>query len=163
MAESLRDYTFEVTLVAAIFLDALDPEEVLKAAPESVNEIIPCYRDLIASLKASDPKVRLAGARRADPCLTKFDSAHVNILAQSALGDLDRAFALVDQPDLTHMFWDRFPTLWYPAGKALRADPRFVPVMQKLGYVDYWKESKTRPDICSTADERDIPLCKALQ
>lgn len=124
---------------------------------------MPCYRDLNASLKAKDAKTRLAGAKRADACLTMFDSPHVNMMAQAMLGDMDRAFALADRPDLTQMFWNYFPTLFLPPNTAMRADPRFLPLMQKLGYVDYWKQTKTQPDICATPEERDIPLCKALQ
>ena len=44
----------------------------------------------------------------------------------------------------------------------MRADARFLPLMEKLGYVDYWKQTKTKPDICDTPEERGIPLCKAL-
>ena len=49
------------------------------------------------------------------------------------------------------------------AARALRAEPRFLPLMEKLGYVHYWKQTKTKPDACSTPEERDIPLCKALE
>lgn len=163
LSQRVTPYAWEVTLVSSIFMDALDPEVVLKAAPESVDTGVPCYRDLIASLKAQDTKTRLAGAKRADACLTKFDSPHVNILAQAVLGDLDRAFALADRPDLTQFFWNYFPTLFLPPNSAMRADPRFLPLMQKLGYVDYWKQTKTQPDICATPEERDIPLCQALR
>jgi len=162
MSRTLSGYHWEVAIVSAIFMDAGDPEAVLKRAPEDVEEFVPCYRDLLASLKVKDAKTRLAAAKRADICLTKFDSPHVNILAQAMLGNLDRAFALADRPDLTQLFWNYFPTLFLPSNTAMRADPRFLPLMQKLGYVDYWKQTKTQPDICATPEERDIPLCKAL-
>lgn len=163
LSQRRRAYAWEVTLVSAIFMDTMDPETVIKAAPEDVATGVPCYRDLIASLKAKDSSTRLAGAKRADACLTKFDSPHVNIVAQAILGDLDRAFAIADRPDLTQFFWNYFPTLFLPPNSAMRADPRFLPLMQKLGYVDYWKQTKTQPDICATPEERDIPLCKALR
>jgi hypothetical protein len=73
------------------------------------------------------------------------------------------AFALADRPDLTQMFWNYFPTLFLPPNSPMRADPRFLPLMQKLGYVDYWKQTKTQPDVCATAEERDIPVCVALR
>lgn len=163
LSRTVSGYHWEVATVAAIFMDAGDPEAVFKRVPEDTETFVPCYRDLAAALKAKDAKTRLAGAKRAEVCLTTFDSPHVNILAQAMLGNLDRAFALADRPDLTQLFWNYFPTLFLPPNTAMRADPRFLPLMQKLGYVDYWKQTKTQPDICATPEERDIPLCKALQ
>ncbi|MFT3725180.1 MAG: TIR domain-containing protein [Hyphomonadaceae bacterium] len=163
LSRRVNSYYWEVTLVSAIFMDALDPEAVIKRAPEDITTFVPCYRDLAASLKAKDAKTRLAGAKRADGCLMKYDSPHVDMMAQANLGNFDRAFALADRPDLTQLFWNYFPTLFLPPNRAMRADPRFLPLMQKLGYVDYWKQSKTQPDICATPEERDIPLCMALR
>lgn len=163
LSGSVAGFHWEVATVSAIFMGAGDPDAVFKRAPEDVEEFVPCYRDLMASLKAKDAKTRLAGAKRADVCLTKFDSPHVNIVAQAMLGNLDRAFAIADRPDLTQMFWNYFPTLFLPPNSAMRADPRFLPLMEKLGYVDYWKQSKTKPDVCGTSEERDIPLCVALR
>lgn len=163
VSRRITSYLWELTLVSAIFMNAMDPEKVFAVAPEDVATAVPCYRDLIASLKARDYRARLAGAKRADACLTTFDSPHVNIMAQATLGDLDRAYALADRPDLTQMFWNYFPTLFLPPNRPMRADPRFLPLMQKLGYVDYWKQTKTQPDVCGTPEERDIPVCVALR
>ncbi len=77
-------------------------------------------------------------------------------------GDLDRAFAIADRADYTSFIWRYYSPLFLRATKAMRADPRFLPMMQKLGFVEYWKRTKTRPDICASAGERDIPLCRAL-
>lgn len=163
VSRRMTSYLWELTLVSAIFMDAMDPEKVFAVAPEDVATAVPCYRDLIASLKARDERTRLAGAKRADACLTTFDSPHVNIMAQAVLGDLDRAFAIADRPDLTQLLWNYFPTLFLPPNRPMRADPRFLPLMAKLGYVDYWKQSGTKPDFCSTPQERDIPICVALR
>ncbi len=156
-------YSWEIALTAAIFLNATDPEIVFAAAPADVKDVIPCYRDLIASLKATDKQARLAGAKRADVCLTAFDSPHVNIQAQSMLGDLDRAFEIFDRPDFTVFMWNYWSPIFLPSTKAMRADPRFLTVAQKLGFVDYWKQTKTQPDVCETAEERDFPVCVALR
>jgi hypothetical protein len=45
----------------------------------------------------------------------------------------------------------------------MRVDPRFLPLTEKLGYVEYWKKTGTKLGICSAQAERTIPLCKALQ
>lgn len=159
----VNGYNWEIALTAAIFLNATDPETVLAASPADVKEVIPCYRDLIATLKSKDKQVRLAGAKRADVCLTSFDSPHVNIQAQSMLGNLDRAFEIFDRPDFTAFMWNYWSPIFLPSTKAMRADPRFLQVVEKLGFLDYWKQTKTQPDVCSTAEERDIPLCVALR
>jgi len=158
----VNGYNWEIAMTAAIFLNATDPEIVFAATPPDANAAVACYRDLIASLKATDRQVRLAGAKRADVCLMSFDSPHVNIQAQSMLGNLDRAFELFDRPDFTAFMWNYWSPIFLPSTKAMRADPRFLIVAQKLGFVDYWKQTKTQPDVCA-ADERDIPLCVALR
>jgi TolB-like protein len=159
----VNGYSWEVALTAAIFLNATDPEIIISAAPTNAREAIPCYRELIASLKKTDRQARLAGASKADACLTSFDSPHVNIQAQAMLGNLDRAFAIADRPDFTAFMWNYWSPLFLPSTKAMRADPRFLPMVEQLGFVDYWKLTKTQPDVCATADERDIPVCVALR
>jgi tetratricopeptide (TPR) repeat protein len=43
------------------------------------------------------------------------------------------------------------PTLfWNPAMRPILDDPGFVPVVTKLGLVDYWRKSGTRPDVCKS-------------
>ena len=156
-------YNWELALMAAIFLDATDPEIVLAATPADAQPAVACYRDLIATLKASDLRARLAGGKRADACLTAFDSPYVNIQAQSMLGNLDRAFEIADRPDYTAAYLLYWPPLFLRSTRAMRVDPRFLSLMEKLGYVDYWKQSRTKPDICLTQEERSIDLCKALE
>lgn len=159
----VNGYSWEVAMTAAIFLNATDPEIVFAATPPDANDAVPCYRDLIASLKATDRQARLTGAKRADVCLTSFDSPHVNIQAQSMLGNLDRAFEIFDRPDFTAFMWNYWSPIFLPSTKAMRADPRFLTVAQKLGFIDYWKQTKTQPDVRATAEERDFPVCVALR
>ncbi|MDP3494097.1 MAG: TIR domain-containing protein [Hyphomonadaceae bacterium] len=156
-------YSWEVAMAAAIFLGATDPEIVFAATPPGAMEAVPCYRELIASLKLTDRQARLAGAKKADVCLTSFDSPHVNIQAQSMLGDLDRAFAIADRQDFTAFMWTYWSPLFLPSTKAMRADARFLPMVERLGFVDYWKQTKTQPDVCGTPEERDFPVCVVLR
>lgn len=155
--------TWETALVAAIFLDAVDPELIFPLADATNEEAVGCYRDIWKGLKSADRRLKLDVAKRADACLTTFDSAHINIMAQAALGNVDRAFDIASRPDLTLFLYRYFPTLFLPPTRPMRADARFLPLMERLGYVDYWKQTKTQPDICKTSEERDIPLCVALR
>ena len=44
--------------------------------------------------------------------------------------------------------------------KAFRQDPRFMPLVKRLGLVDYWMQSGHWPDFCA---EPDLPYdCKAV-
>jgi hypothetical protein len=61
-------------------------------------------------------------------------------------GDLDGAYELLklDPPaSRTTMF------LFYPETKALRSDPRFLPLAERLGLLSYWRETNQWPDLCS--------------
>jgi len=156
-------YSWEIAIASAIFLKATRPEIVFAATPADAMEAVPCYRELIESLKKTDRQARLTGAKKADICLMAFDSPHVNIQAQAMLGDLDRAFAIADRPDFTAFMWNYWSPVFLPSTKAMRADPRFLPMVERLGFVDYWKQTKTEPDVCGTPEERDIPVCVALR
>lgn len=78
------------------------------------------------------------------------------------LGNLDRAFE-TDRADFTSYIWRCYRPLFLPSARALRADARFLPLRQKLGYYEYWQRTGARPDACATEDEKDIALCIALR
>jgi tetratricopeptide (TPR) repeat protein len=66
----------------------------------------------------------------------------VRMLARE--GDLDGAFAAFDSPIRggTVLFY-------YPEMKAFRADPRFWPLVRRIGLLDYWRKSGHWPDFCA--------------
>jgi DNA-binding winged helix-turn-helix (wHTH) protein/tetratricopeptide (TPR) repeat protein len=73
----------------------------------------------------------------------------IRLLARQ--GDVDAAYALFDtlpNSRRTTMFF------FYPEMKAFRQDPRFMPLMEKIGLLAYWRESDHWPDFCS---EPDLP------
>ncbi len=49
--------------------------------------------------------------------------------------------------------------LWIPATQALRAEPRFASLCQEVGFADYWREAKVRPDfpVGPFAGHRQVP------
>jgi hypothetical protein len=75
---------------------------------------------------------------------------HIRFLARQ--GDVDAAYELFGKPlpnsRRTTMF------LFYPEMKAFRQDKRFMPIMEQMGLLDYWRESGNWPDFCS---EPDLP------
>lgn len=77
----------------------------------------------------------------------------VHMLA--TLGDMDGAYRLVEDND-----FGKSGTifLFYPEMHAFRRDPRFMPLAQRIGLVDYWRKTNRWPDFCK---EPDLPYyCK---
>jgi DNA-binding winged helix-turn-helix (wHTH) protein/TolB-like protein len=73
-------------------------------------------------------------------------------------GDLDGAFAEAARPVPA----PAYTTIHFfqPEMKALRADPRFMPLAHRLGLVDYWRSTGRWPDFCA---EPDLPYdCRAV-
>jgi hypothetical protein len=103
-----------------------------------------CFERYLRELEAR----RAAGARGLPAeCATLDRNWRARLLARE--GDVDGAFA-----DLR----DRIPggplSLYYPEMKAVRRDPRFWPMANRLGLVDYWLKSDLWPDFCT---EPDLP------
>lgn len=48
--------------------------------------------------------------------------------------------------------------LWGREAAPLRADPRFIDVVEGLGLVEYWRESENWPDLCQS--EGDSVTCR---
>jgi tetratricopeptide (TPR) repeat protein len=165
MAQRRTIYGWDYALGASLFLGAGDPDRLLAAPPVGTTPAsVACWRDIQAGLKLTDPAARRAAAARADSCLVWDTQLVAKLQAVATLGDTDRVFAMIDRPDLTHaiLALDISP-LFFPSMGAVHADKRFLPLMQKLGYVDYWRQTKTQPDVCATPAEKDIPLCVALR
>lgn len=43
---------------------------------------------------------------------------------------------------------------------SMRADPRFLPLVEKQGLMEYWRTTKSQPDVCET---EDVPFCRELK
>lgn len=90
-----------------------------------------------------------------ESCATAPPDWRVRMLARQ--GDVDGAYRELEQPLPARRRHTIF--LFYPEMKAFRQDPRFMPLAQRLGLVDYWRQSGRWPDFCS---EQDLPYdCRA--
>jgi hypothetical protein len=63
--------------------------------------------------------------------------------------------------------WLEAPRVWRYARvlfrsdmKAVRADPRFIPIVERLGLVDYWRSSGKWPDFCKTEPDSVCALMR---
>ena len=50
--------------------------------------------------------------------------------------------------------------LFHPAFLSLRHDPRYLDALERQGLIKYWRETHTRPDLCSASDAP--AFCKTL-
>jgi tetratricopeptide (TPR) repeat protein len=82
--------------------------------------------------------------------------AVANLLAE--LGASHAAFGIASR-----LAVQSFPgpsLFWYPSMRATLSDPGFPALAAQLGLMDYWKKSRTRPDVC--AENAPPPFCAAI-
>jgi DNA-binding winged helix-turn-helix (wHTH) protein/TolB-like protein len=123
---------------------------------------------LLAISRGGLPAVRAVCAKATD-----FDSI-ICMLALARLGDLDSAFGLADKlyparrgrnAADADAIWLKEPApnpvafLTSPAAAPMRRDPRYLPLAQRLGLLDYWRSGRL-PDFCTQAHE---PVCARIE
>jgi DNA-binding winged helix-turn-helix (wHTH) protein/tetratricopeptide (TPR) repeat protein len=102
--------------------------------------VISCFREYLHKLTVHGEAVRGL------PSACEGGSLDWRVRMLSREGDLDGAYELLKQDppaSRTTMF------LFYPETKALRSDPRFLPLAERLGLLSYWRETHQWPDLCS--------------
>lgn len=122
--------------------------------PKEIREIIPRFVDavadpalrpgVVAALRAFDPKIA-PQLQFVEPYLQLGQVDLVFTVLQDSLGHGERDWAR--QLDTKH--------LWAPEGRALRTDPRFGAVAERMGMVDYWKQYGY-PDGCRSGTDAPI-------
>ncbi len=147
----------------AIFLDAADAVAMLQSPPSTIPAAtVDCLRVIRDALASQDPGNRARGATKARACGAAETLKPITVLASlAALNDLDAAFALADRQtfNASSLRSETLQVLFWPTSRAMRADPRFLPLVEKLGMMDYWRGANSRPDICET---ETAPYCEAL-
>ena len=113
------------------------------------------------SLAALDQRTRasIAAARSAnvDAAMRDPQLSNQAIMTLSALGEIDAAFQIANAlfvvpssrgngPPAKSTAWRFTPWLFTPPTKALRNDPRFVPLCNESGLTEYWAERGIKPD-----------------
>jgi hypothetical protein len=158
---------WEYRVALAAFMGIGDVQRALDS-PSSVisGDTLACWRDTVKASQSADPQVRLAGAGRVSQCVKAGNLAGGPALwVMAGLGDLDTAFASAEQllARTTPNFTLIAAQLYIPALRPMRADPRFLPLMQKATIYQYWLDTGTHPDVCDVAEEKDFPVCVALR
>lgn len=126
----------------------------------------PPFAALFAALQAGEP-TKIAAARAALASEPFPDGARqeLRVWTLAASGDLAGALEAIDRmlippagPEgpinsaAAHGLWLMYDPLLAPA----RGDPHYVALLQRAGLLDYWKASRTKPDLCSEASAPDF-------
>ncbi len=130
----------------------------------------------LQSRSADDVKAALVAFGATVP--QGFGYAQNAMMVQSALGDLDAAFSTADalyrgigieiapmmfspvQGQYVNNKRGAMHVLFNELTSGMRADPRFEPLLEELGLMDYWRLSNTRPDVCM--GRAPPPFCATL-
>lgn len=154
-------------LGSAVLFGAGDADQLLTSPPKSVaSPVIQCWRDIHKAAKSDNQKTRAAGGTRTTACLKAGSlDAGLAVVALSMLGDVDGAFAVADNPSFSPFTPNTTgSTVFFVSPThAMRADPRFLPLMRETGIYQYWLDTGTQPDMCETPEEREFEVCVALR
>lgn len=138
----------------------------------SVKNFMPEYQDsraIVAAMKSRS----LPAARNACPETDDWFVILRCMTLLASLGDQDGSYAIADKifprrlgrtPAETEQIWldePDAPALEFitsPAAAAMRRDPRYVPLAERVGLLAYWQSGRP-PDFCKRNPE---PVCKQL-
>jgi hypothetical protein len=105
----------------------------------------------IAALKAKASNDPVAKAAAITQVKVAGDAGMLNhghaMILLTMLDDLDGAFAQADLYQPINPY--AAPHLFVSTTAPMRADPRFMGLARKFGFVDYWRATGRWPDFCS--------------
>ena len=166
-AENLRTWPAQPSLWAGAFFismwssdwthaEALLRRPNLATSPEAIHVMTSCVEAL-----RTHEAAKVAAAEREARALGAMDqpSLHWAIQCLGELGLTDSAFELAARYQPEAYGFEGPAVFFYPSTASMRRDRRFMPLMAKLGLVDYWRTTGKWPDFCS---EPGLPYdCKA--
>jgi DNA-binding winged helix-turn-helix (wHTH) protein/TolB-like protein len=132
--------------------------------PPADNQPIAALLRALSTRNATD----IAAVERdcADPAKLARDRAALCLQGLIALNRLDTFFAIAPAyfpemrgttPSAREALWLQAPrvgrytrVLFRSDAQALRADVRFIPIVERLGLLDYWRSTGKWPDFCKT-------------
>lgn len=123
-----------------------------------------CWRRSVGWMQRTDAAGRRDAAREGRACFDSGDLGPVQALMLLSSLDVDAAYAMAATwraPLVQNSGeWRLRATeaFFLPPTAAMRADPRFMPLMRDIGLLDYWRSSNQWPDFCT--DEKLPYDCK---
>lgn len=144
---------------------ALAQVEDEAARPDLPPFMVETLRLAMTALVSGRPADRTRAAEAALAEVARGPSLSINgLVLLTGLGEIDRAFELANAylleqgPLMASVRWRRGQVsindarrrkthmLFVPSAAGMRADPRFMPLMERVGLVDYWRQARVLPD-----------------
>jgi hypothetical protein len=154
----LNPALWQFRMRAAVYGGVGDVAVLLDHPPAgTASETVQCWRDIVAGLASRNAAARTRTSKRAKACVDAGAVPPESVIgALSMLGDVDAALAMAETPVLgMRSYAEHF----VPHNAVMRADPRFLALMESNGAMAYWKSTGTVPDFCKT---EEAPVCRAL-
>lgn len=104
--------------------------------------VAPCFDAVLLELAAGTTDIQLPAS-----CNALNPQWRARLL--SRIGDVDGAYSILLELEKTRL---NTQILFYPEMRNVRRDPRFMPLAQRLGLLDYWRETNQWPDFCRGSD-----------
>ena len=113
---------------------------------------------LVAAFQAlaSDNAAAKSEAAKALLILPQDQQNYVVVRTLAALGASAGALQLFVKGINSRYDWPAL--LWYPSMRAVLNEPAFPAVAERLGLMNYWRTTRTRPDVC--AGNAPAPFCR---
>jgi DNA-binding winged helix-turn-helix (wHTH) protein/TolB-like protein len=109
---------------------------------------IDAWRAAMHAVPGQDVRAKARAARLIRTAVAIGSLGHGESLTLLAmLGDLDGAFAVAQSYEPADPFAP--PFLFLPQTRAMRLDPRFMPLARRLGFVAYWRATGRWADFCA--------------
>lgn len=115
---------------------------------------------LVAAFRAlgSGNATMKSEAARALVALPEDQQNYVVVRALAALGAPRAALQLFVKGINSRHDWPSL--LWHPSMRAVLNEPAFPAVAERLGLMNYWRTTRTRPDVC--AGNAPAPFCRMI-
>ena len=115
---------------------------------------------LVAAFRAitlGNPAMKLEAAK-ALFALPKDQQNYVVVKTLAVLGESHEALQVFVEGINSRYDWPAL--LWHPSMRAVLNEPTFPAVAERLGLMNYWRTTSTRPDVC--ASKAPPPFCRKI-
>ena len=118
--------------------------------PTTAARATDLLRTCVAALRTRQPAM-VAAAQRMARAIAPADQTSLRWAMQcvAQLGMADTAFQMAAQYQPEVYSFEGPTIFFYPSSASMRRDRRFMPLMAKLGLIDYWRSTGKWPDFCA--------------
>jgi hypothetical protein len=159
---SAPDIWTNAVTIAIWSSDWAGAEALFRQPPQSTAPTaVALIRTCVDAFRSRDPAKVASAEREARALGVAVGQVGLRwgIRCVAQLGLVDAAFDMARQYQPEAYAFEGPAIFFYPPGASMRRDPRFMPLMARLGLIDYWRSTGKWPDFCS---QPGLPYdCKA--